>query len=63
MKWFYLIQGTGSRLVREDGEFATAEEANAAGKAYLENNRASLGRIDDPQEVFTVMTGFKEIRC
>jgi hypothetical protein len=59
MKWFYLIQGTGSRLVKKDGEFATAEEATSAGKAYLENNRASLSRIDDPHEIFTVMTGFK----
>ena len=25
MKWFYLIQGTGSRLVRLGGEFATAD--------------------------------------
>jgi hypothetical protein len=59
MKWFYLIQGTGSRLVKQGGEFATAEEAIAAGKAYLENNRASVSRIDNPHEVFTVMTGFK----
>jgi hypothetical protein len=45
MKWFYLIQGTGSRLVKKDGEFATAEEATSEGKAYFENNRCSSPKL------------------
>jgi len=58
--WYYVIRGTGNRLVKRDGHFETENEAIAAGRAYLENHRASVMRRDDPTEVFTVMAGRKE---
>jgi hypothetical protein len=55
--WFYEIRGTGNRLVKRDGRFATEQEAIDAGNSYLTNNRASVQRKEDPSEVFSIMAG------
>jgi hypothetical protein len=57
MKWFYEIRGTGNRLVKRDGQYNTEQEAISAGNAYLKNNRVSVQRKEDPNEVFTIMAG------
>ena len=58
MKWFYVINGTGSRKVRKSEPIYGSEaEALKAGTDYLRANKASLMRSDDPTEVFSVMTG------
>jgi len=48
LMWFYEIRGTGNRVVKRDGQFATEAEAIAAGNAYLTNNKASVLRERRP---------------
>jgi hypothetical protein len=58
MKWFYVITGTGGRSVKKsDAIYDTEAEAQSAGTAYLQNNKAAVARSSDPNEVFTVMSG------
>jgi hypothetical protein len=60
MKWFYVIHGTGDRLVkRSEAIYEKSSEALKAGNEYLEKNKPSLFHSANPQEVFSVMTGQK----
>jgi hypothetical protein len=58
MKWFFVINGTGSRTVKKsDAVYETEAEALKAGTDYLKNNKTAIMRPTDPTEVFSVMTG------
>jgi hypothetical protein len=57
--WFYEIRGRSNRLVKRDGEFDSEKEAILAGTRYLQNNKAAIMQPDNPDEVFTVMSGRK----
>jgi hypothetical protein len=58
MKWFYLIAGTANRSVKKsDAIYDTEAEAQSAGTEYLKNNKAAVVRSNDPNEIFTVMSG------
>jgi hypothetical protein len=57
LTWFYEIRGAEYRLVRKDGAFKTEWEAIAAGTRYLQTNKATVGRPDYQQEIFSVTAG------
>jgi hypothetical protein len=57
-KWFFVITGAANRRVHtSDAIYDTEAEAQSAGSEYLTNNKASVMRPGDPNELFAVMSG------